>query len=277
MRRALPWAATLPSVGVGSVGFLAPPFGQGPLLAAASLLVPGRTGTSGVFRVEWSPDGRRLATLDQTSIKVWDAGSGEEQFALSIPVDPAAKESRNFIVPEVYFRCGWVPDSSGLGACSSEQASHGQFGDAASFLDAATGKAQLLMDVLGEPRPGNRLDGERLALADEQRAGTWGPFSVTVLDAVAGRMLFHFQPPVVESMNWSSDSRRLLVRRPTNPCRWPTTRTPEKPWRRRPGDGQTVDGGGQLGYANDNNPMQLSSPDGRLLARRKKGRFTSGT
>ena len=211
----------------------------------------GLAGTSGVVQVEWSPDGRRLLTRDPTTIKVWDADRGEEQFSLSIAPDPAAKDSRVFIVPDIYFRCGWAPDGKRLAVLTCKGLSDCS-GMRVTFFDAENGKPQgPPVDVQGRLVWKWSPDGRRLALIDQLqgRFGPWGPYSATVLDTTAGRMLYHLQAPVAESVAWSSDSRRLLLRRPDEADPLAYDADTGQATAARPGDGPVVDGGGPVGLA----------------------------
>jgi WD40 repeat protein len=237
-------------------------------------------GTSEVWQVAWCPDGRRLATLDRTALKIWDADTGKEQFVLTLTPDPAVKMSRQLVLPDVYVRCGWAPGGKYLAALTSK--STVALTEArVTFFDAATGKAKgPPVDALALNGLGNEVwrwspDGQRLALAGRTRlTGPWGQYSVTALNAAAGRTLFQRQAAVAETLAWSSDSRRLLVRRPDESDPLAYDADTGHLMAARPGDGQAADGGGPMdwtGFPMGNTPVRLGSPDGRLLARVEKG------
>jgi WD40 repeat protein len=196
----------LPALGASTVGLLATPPGQGPLLAASALF-PGRTpggevkvwdAASGqevralqghqqaVNSVAYSPDGNRLASAsDDRTVKVWDAKTGQELRTFRGHNDKV-------------WRAVFSPDGAWVASASEDRT--------VKLWDAATGQELHTLRGHTERVSGVAFspDGRRLASAGWDKA-------VRVWDAASGQEILTLQShtDAVWCVAFSPDGLRL--------------------------------------------------------------------
>jgi WD40 repeat protein/transcriptional regulator with XRE-family HTH domain len=192
--------------------------GQPPLLEAQDALHKAvqtsrvqltlRGHTSELMGLTYSPDGTRLATIsDDGSVKIWDAGSGQELVTIPIKIT----------VPNLYRILSFSPDGNQVAASDGQQAKVWNVASGQELL-TLSGHTDEVLVVIFSP------DASRLATASANG-------SVKLWDAASGQELLTLSGPVPSNagqlprmtLAFSVDGTRLVSGRNTTATVWDLT------------------------------------------------------
>jgi WD40 repeat protein len=174
-------------------------------LTSGHVSLKGHTGW--VYSVEFSPDGKRIASgSDDTTVKVWDAATGQEIFTLKGdlgPVKSVAFSRDGKRIASVGYRRVWDAAT----AIRQRRAVPSQsYNSIVKVWDAATG--QEILTFTGHTESVSSLafspDGKRIASASADK-------TVKVWDAATGRetLTLKGQTDWVSSVAFSPDGKRI--------------------------------------------------------------------
>jgi WD40 repeat protein len=215
--------------------------------------------SEGANDVCWSGDGRRLVAFSGDWLKVWTIDQGKELFTL--PNKPGT----------AWVHADWSPDGKRLAIVHDNRQSQPLC--TLDFVDAASGKELGSSPVIGAFRSLKwSPDGQRVAVLATSRFERYqtvrfGPYLLCVLDAATGNQLFQLHSEM-QSVAWSSDSKRLLTQSPEDSYCLAWHGTMGEKVAPREGDLNTVVRNGFLPLTSNPIPTgsRRISPDGRRMA-----------
>ncbi|GHO84723.1 WD40 repeat domain-containing protein [Dictyobacter formicarum] len=139
-----------------------------------------------VTEIQWSPDGKRIASSDGVTLDIWDALTGEHAFR--VPLKSIG-------------RFTWSPDNRYIATTESKTDSSIQ------IWDTTTNKIKLVLAGKVNPlvAPVWSPDGKYIAASDLTRK------TVQIWNPASGKILFNLASPVssIQLLAWAPDSQRL--------------------------------------------------------------------